>query len=170
MLYNVPSRTGVNIPTTTVKQLQHHKNCWALKEASGDLSTFLAFKQHCPEIQLFSGEDAMMPYLAGAAVAGLVSVASNVWPEATNRYVNLALSGQHQGLFPLWQNAVDALFQVSSPIPIKVLMAQKSMITTSRLRAPLTEHELAANNGLVEVDQLINQWLAAQSKQVIGVK
>lgn len=170
MLYNVPSRTGVNIPTTTVKQLQHHKNCWALKEASGDLSTFLAFKQHCPEIQLFSGEDAMMPYLAGAAVAGLVSVASNVWPEATHRYVNLALSGQHQGLFPLWQNAVDALFQVSSPIPIKVLMAQKSMITTSRLRAPLTEHELAANNGLVEVDQLINQWLAAQSKQVIGVK
>ncbi|GHE93241.1 4-hydroxy-tetrahydrodipicolinate synthase [Thalassotalea profundi] len=170
MLYNVPSRSGVNIPITTVKQLQNHPNCWALKEASGDLSTFLAFKQHCPEVQLFSGEDAMMPYLAGANVAGLVSVASNVWPEATHQYVSLALSGQHQGLFPLWQNAVDALFQVSSPIPTKVLMAQKSMITTPTLRAPLTEHELAANNGLVDVDQLINQWLDNQSQQIIGVK
>lgn len=170
MLYNVPSRSGIAIPTTTAKQLQHHKNCWALKEASGNLSTFLSYKQHCPKIRLFSGEDAMMPYLAGAAVAGLVSVASNVWPEATQRYVNLTLSGQYQGLFPLWQNAVDALFQVSNPIPVKVLMAQNAMISTPTLRAPLTEHELAANNGLVDVDQLINQWLRTQSQQVIGVK
>ncbi|XQW84588.1 4-hydroxy-tetrahydrodipicolinate synthase [Thalassotalea piscium] len=170
MLYNVPSRSAVSIPVTTVKELQHHRNCWALKEASGELTSFLAFKQHCPEIKLFSGEDAMMPYLAGADVAGLVSVASNVWPEATHMYVNLALSGRHQGLFPLWQNAVDALFQVSSPIPVKVLMAQKSMISTATLRAPLTDQELAANNELVEVDQLINQWLIAQSKQIIGVQ
>ena len=169
MLYNVPSRSGVGLSVTTLEQLKEHPNCWALKEASGDLNTFLAFKQHCPNVQLFSGEDAMMPYLAGAGVKGLVSVSSNVWPEATKRYVELALAGQPQGLFPLWQNAVDALFQVSSPIPVKVLMANKAMIASATLRPPLTEHELAANNGLAEQDNLIYQWLEQQSQAISGV-
>lgn len=168
MLYNVPSRSGVGLSVTTLEQLKEHPNCWALKEASGDLTTFLAFKQHCPNVRLYSGEDAMMPYLAGAGVCGLVSVSSNVWPEAAKRYVELAIAGQPQGLFPLWQNAVDALFQVASPIPVKVLMANKGMIAHLTLRPPLTEQELAANNGLAEQDNLISQWLKRQSQALSG--
>ncbi|WP_448567042.1 4-hydroxy-tetrahydrodipicolinate synthase [Thalassotalea ganghwensis] len=168
MLYNVPSRSGVGLSVTTLEQLKDHPNCWALKEASGDLTTFLAFKQRCPNVRLYSGEDAMMPYLAGAGVCGLVSVSSNVWPEAAKRYVELAIAGQPQGLFPLWQNAVDALFQVASPIPVKVLMASKGMIAHSTLRPPLTEQELAANDGLAEQDNLISQWLQRQSQALSG--
>jgi 4-hydroxy-tetrahydrodipicolinate synthase len=164
MLYNVPSRSGVSIPIETLQAVQNHQNCWALKEASGDLNQVLAYRQYCPDIALYSGEDAMMPYLAQAGVKGLVSVCSNAWPQATHKYVELSLAGETQGLFPLWQNAVDELFQVASPIPVKKLMHQKQMIATPFLRAPLTHLELDDNNSLLASDELINQWLGEQSK------
>jgi 4-hydroxy-tetrahydrodipicolinate synthase len=166
MLYNVPSRSGVSIPIETLQAVQHHHNCWALKEASGDLNQVLAYRQYCPEIALYSGEDAMMPYLAQAGVQGLVSVCSNAWPQATHKYVELSLAGRTQGLFPLWQNAVDELFQVASPIPVKNLMHQKLMITTPFLRAPLTHLELADNDSLLTADKLIAQWLENQNEQI----
>ncbi len=164
MLYNVPSRSGVSIPIETLQAVQNHQNCWALKEASGDLNQVLAYRQYCPDIALYSGEDAMMPYLAQAGVKGLVSVCSNAWPQATLKYVELSLAGETEGLFPLWQNAVDELFQVASPIPVKSLMYQKQMIETPFLRAPLTHLELDDNNSLLASDKLINQWLGNLSK------
>lgn len=163
MLYNVPSRSGVEVSLLSMKTLQHHQNCWAMKEASGDLNKFLAYRAQCPELALFSGEDAMLPYLASAGAQGLVSVCSNAWPQATHRYVSLSLAGNTQGLFPLWQQAVDALFQVANPIPVKVLMYQQGIIANQTLRAPLTHLELAANNGLAEADNTINQWFSAQN-------
>ncbi len=176
MIYNVPSRSGVNIPVATMQNIALHPNCWAMKEASGELETFLSFRQHCPELALFSGEDAMMPYLAGAGVKGLVSVAANVWPKATNRYVKQALSGNFHGLFPLWHNVVSALFEVTSPIPTKVLLAEKGLLTTATLRAPLTEQELSVNHQLLALDQQIQHWFSEiqqkehiQNQQIIGV-
>ena len=168
MLYNVPSRSGVDIPISTLQAVQNHQNCWALKEASGDLNQFLAYRQHCPNISIFSGEDAMMPYLAKAGAKGLVSVCSNAWPKETKLYVELSLRGDTQSLFPLWNNAVDSIFQVASPIPVKVLMSEQQVINTPFLRAPLTHLELADNNSLLMSDKLISQWFAEnQTKKSI---
>lgn len=162
MLYNVPSRSGIAIPVDTVKALQNHPNCWAMKEASGDINQFLQYREHCPNIELFSGEDAMMPYLAPAGVKGLVSVCANVWPQATSAYVEQCLQGtsmQNQTLFPLWKNAVNALFSVANPIPAKVLMHHQQCINTPNLRAPLTHEELTDKNELLHCDLQITQWL-----------
>ncbi|WP_246058469.1 4-hydroxy-tetrahydrodipicolinate synthase [Litorilituus lipolyticus] len=162
MLYNVPSRSGVEIPVKTVQALQDHPNCWAMKEASGDISKFLQYRQFCPKIELFSGEDAMMPYLAPAGVKGLVSVCANVWPQATLAYVNQCLHGspeQNQELFPLWDNAVQALFSVANPIPAKVLLHHQQCISTPTLRAPLTHEELTDKSELLNYDQQISLWL-----------
>ena len=159
MLYNVPSRSGVEISIETVKNVQSHPNCWAMKEASGDVNKFFAYRQQCLHIDLYSGEDAMLPYLIPAGVKGLVSVCANVWPQATKAYVQLCLAGQTSQLFPLWNNAVDELFCVANPIPVKVLMHQQNMISTSTLRPPLTHLELNDNNDLTIVNQQINQWL-----------
>lgn len=160
MLYNVPSRSGVEIAISTIEALQNHPNCWSLKEASGDLNKFLAFKEHCPNIDIYSGEDAMMPYLAGANVKGLVSVCANVWPEATQQYVAMSLTYQHEGLFPLWHRAISALFQVSNPIPVKVLMAELQIISSAKLRLPLCHEEISVKHGLHDIHQQIQQWLA----------
>jgi 4-hydroxy-tetrahydrodipicolinate synthase len=160
MLYNVPSRSGVEIPIATVQNLQNHPNCWAMKEASGDINTFLSYRKYCPNIELYSGEDAMLPYLVPAGAKGLVSVCANAWPKATNAYVNLCLNDQTSTMFPLWNNAVDALFCVANPIPVKVLMQQQNMISKSQLRPPLTHLELTDSSELLAFDEQINQWLA----------
>jgi 4-hydroxy-tetrahydrodipicolinate synthase len=164
MLYNVPSRSGVEIPVGTIQSLQDHPNCWAMKEASGDLNKFLNYRQKCPNIDIYTGEDAMMPYLVPAGVKGLVSVCANVWPKATKTYVELCLAGQTQNMFPLWNNAVDAIFSVANPIAVKVLMHQQQAISTPTLRAPLTHSEITDNTALLAVDDQINQWLAHASQ------
>jgi 4-hydroxy-tetrahydrodipicolinate synthase len=163
MLYNVPSRSGVQIPIETVQNLQEHPNCWAMKEASGDLNIFLNYRKYCPNIDLYSGEDAMLPYLVPAGAKGLVSVCANAWPLATQTYVQLCLTGQTQSMFPLWNEAVEALFCVANPIPVKALMQQQQNIETSILRAPLTHHELSSNTDLLAFNVKINQWLAQVS-------
>lgn len=164
MLYNVPSRSGVEIPVATVQNLQDHPNCWAMKEASGDLNKFLNYRRQCPNIDMYTGEDAMMPYLVPAGVKGLVSVSANVWPKATKTYVEWCLAGQTQTMFPVWNDAVDALFSVANPIAVKVLMQEQKAISTATLRAPLTHTELTDNTVLLAVDDQINQWLAQASQ------
>lgn len=164
MLYNVPSRSGVEIPIATMQNLQDHPNCWAMKEASGDLNKFLDYRKNCPDIAIYSGEDAMMPYLVPAGVKGLVSVCANAWPVATKLYVEQCLAGQTQGMFPLWNNAVDALFCVANPIPVKVLMHHNEAISTSVLRPPLTHLELTDNSELLAFDEQIAQWLTQVSQ------
>jgi 4-hydroxy-tetrahydrodipicolinate synthase len=159
MLYNVPSRSGVEIPVETLQHLQNHPNCWAMKEASGDLNKFLNYREECPEVALYSGEDAMLPYLVPAGAKGLVSVCANAWPQATQTYVQLCLVGQTSTMFPLWNRAVAALFCVANPIPVKMLMQQQQNIKTPILRAPLTHLELTDNTELLAFDEKINQWL-----------
>lgn len=164
MLYNVPSRSGAEIPVGTIQSLQDHPNCWAMKEASGDLNKFLNYRQQCPNIDIYTGEDAMMPYLVPAGVKGLVSVCANVWPKATKTYVELCLAGQTQNMFPLWNNAVYAIFSVANPIAVKALMHQQQVISTPTLRAPLTHSEITDNTALLAVNEKINQWLAHASQ------
>ncbi len=163
MLYNVPSRSGTEIPVSTVQSVQNHPNCWAMKEASGDLNKFLHYSEHCPHIDLYSGEDAMLPYLVAGGAKGLVSVCANAWPEATHCYVEQCLTKHgldNQALFPLWKNAVEALFSVANPIPVKVLMHKNNTISTAILRAPLTHLELAEDNELLNFNEKINFWLS----------
>jgi len=162
MLYNVPSRSGIEIPVQTIKNLEKHVNFWAIKEASGDINQFLAYRQAVPNVALFSGEDAMLPHLVNAGARGLVSVCANAWPEATNLYVRLSLKNNTQSLFPLWHNAIASLFSVANPIPVKVLMHCQNEISLPHLRAPLTHLELESTNEVVGYDQQINAWLNNQ--------
>jgi 4-hydroxy-tetrahydrodipicolinate synthase len=162
MLYNVPSRCCAEIPLQTVKNLSGHENFWAIKEASGDINKFLAYRQAVPKVSMFSGEDAMLPYLVNAGVKGLISVCANAWPAATKRYVQLSLASQTQTLFPLWNNAIASLFTVANPIPVKILMHLQGSISLPNLRAPLTHLELESTVILQTFNQHINTWFTAQ--------
>ena len=171
MLYNVPSRSGVSLDADMLASLQEHPNCWALKEASGDIDTFLHYRQTCPDITLFSGEDALMPYLATAGAQGLVSVAANAWPEPAQLYVQQcltgkSLNGQANDLFPLWKNAVDSLFSVANPIPVKWLMHLNGDIDTPFLQLPLTHHELEDHSAITRANDDIHQWYQTQNQTV----
>ena len=158
MIYNIPSRTGTDLTTDVVISLKDHPNFWSLKEASGSLKVYTRFRRTAPEIPLFSGDDALLAFFKPAGCAGLVSVAANVWPDATVLYVNKCLSGDTESLFPLWNRAVEALFSASNPIPAKLLLHHKGVIATPELRLPLTKDELKDLSNLVAIDKEIETW------------
>ncbi len=158
MIYNIPSRTGMKLSPDVLETLAGHDNLWAVKEASGNITEYQQFRAAVPGIPLFSGDDAMLPFFAAAGCGGLVSVASNVWPEETGLYVKKCLSGDTRSLFPLWTEAVKVLFSASNPIPAKCLLREKGWITSSVLRPPLTERELSSTQQLLTIDDLIKNW------------
>lgn len=170
MLYNVPSRSGVNIPAQTVKNLASHKKLWAMKEASGDVNEFLSFVEAAPKMKMYSGEDALMPYLASVGAVGLVSVCANAWPEATNLYVEKSLAGQGNELFPIWYNAIASLFEEANPVPVKVLMHKQTVLNTPTLRAPLTHLELSSDKAILAADSAITDWLCQNRTNLRMVK
>jgi 4-hydroxy-tetrahydrodipicolinate synthase len=158
MLYNIPSRTGTRLSADVFRRLSKHKNCWALKEASGSIPDFESFRMSAPDVPVFSGDDGLMPYFANAGASGLVSVSSNVWPVETKRYVELCLSGDVDTIFPVWKEAVAALFSASNPVPAKSLLYQKNIISSPYVRAPLSLADLPSDDRLSEADKNIHNW------------
>ncbi|NBB76002.1 MAG: 4-hydroxy-tetrahydrodipicolinate synthase [Bacteroidetes bacterium] len=158
MLYNIPSRTGAKLNPEVLSKLADHPNMWAVKEASGSVVEYQALKKSAPGIEFYSGDDALLPFFATAGCSGLVSVSSNVWPDETRAYVEESLNGQTQNLFPLWSDAVKALFSSPNPVPVKVLMKEKGMIQTSVLRPPLTADDTPDRDRLLASDNAIKHW------------
>ncbi|CAM2990380.1 4-hydroxy-tetrahydrodipicolinate synthase [Pseudoalteromonas distincta] len=158
MLYNVPGRSAVSIPTATIQNLQNNKNLWALKEASGSIAQFEAYRQAAPNLAIFSGDDALMPYFAQAGAKGLVSVAANAWPVQTHEFVKRSLSGQYPNLFTQWSSAINSLFAVANPIPVKVLMHLQGRLSSPQLRPPLTHLELTQTDCITTANNTILSW------------
>lgn len=162
MVYNIPSRAGVKLYVETLKRIENHQRFWAVKEASGSLEDYKAFRSECPNVPLFSGDDFLTTTFSKHGCAGLVSVASNVWPEATQLYTQMCLDLQTEELIPVWEKAIEALFSAPNPVPAKVLMHEKNILSTNTLRAPLTPDEISSTEHLHEVDSSIINWYNSQ--------
>jgi 4-hydroxy-tetrahydrodipicolinate synthase len=141
MLYNVPGRTAVDISAdTTIRLFNDCANIYGVKEATGSLERTVELLSRCPELKVFSGNDAIdYPMLANGA-AGITSVTSNLMPDLKSELVRLALAGDFAGakaindkLFPL--NSV--MFCESNPMPIKAAMYIAGLIDTLEYRLPL---------------------------------
>jgi len=158
MLYNIPSRTGAKLHPEALKMLSSHEKLWAVKEASGSIAEYEEFRKATPDIPLYSGDDGLLPYFSAAGCHGLVSVAANVWPEETLRYTQLCLSNKTKSIFPVWSNAVKALFSAPNPVPAKVLLAHKKWIRHDTVRPPLSTREVANIEPLLAADKKIRQW------------
>lgn len=164
MLYNVPSRTGVKMhPSVPARLAEEFDHLFGVKEASGSVEEFIAFRQAAPGVDFYSGDDGLTPAFAKEGAVGLVSVASNVWPKATHKYVELCLAGETDELFPLWKNATDALFKAPNPIPAKVLLGHQNSIDNDTVRLPLSLGDIdpEVEDELLKADQEIADWLAA---------
>ncbi|TMP44116.1 4-hydroxy-tetrahydrodipicolinate synthase [Pseudoalteromonas citrea] len=158
MLYNVPGRSAVAIDPQVLQNLTHHTNLWALKEASGDIAVFEAFRKAAPQLAIYSGDDGLMPYFAQAGATGLVSVAANAWPQQTAEFVRRSLAGTFPNLFTTWTDAVNSLFAVANPIPVKVLMHAQGKLKTPNLRPPLTHLELPCTQAINSANTTILSW------------
>lgn len=160
VLYNVPSRTGVSLSWEAVERLREHPRFWGIKEASGSVDHFQRYGEAALSAKLFSGDDAMLPECVPYGANGLISVASNVWPRATQLYVRQALKSTLPET-SVWKDAIETLFIASNPVPVKALLKDKGRISSAKMRAPLSEKDLPELDLLRKADESIAQWLKA---------
>ena len=148
ILYNVPSRTGVNIQPKTCAALADHPNIAAIKEASGNISQIVELASLVGDrMDIYSGNDDQITPILAMGGAGVISVLSNVLPRRTTEICDRFFNGDVAGsaelqceLLPL----INALFSEVNPIPVKAAMAAMGWCE-NYLRLPLTpmepEHE-----------------------------
>ncbi len=121
MLYNVPSRTGVNIAVDTYIELAKHKNIQAVKEASGNMSTVAALAAYT-DLDVYSGNDDEALCCLALGGKGLISVSSNVVPKEKHDEISLFLEGKHEEALNVAKKLFEldkAMFMDVNPIPVK---------------------------------------------------
>lgn len=162
ILYNIPGRTSVPLNLHTISDLLHHPNFFGIKEASGDLDTFKTFCRAAPGKYMYCGDDSLMPEFTRAGASGLISVASNVWPDATHLYVEQNLQGTFVDI-RLWKSAANSLMCVSNPIPAKRLLQSKGWIKSAYLQLPLHQDDLNDIEPVIKQDRAIDDWYMQQT-------
>lgn len=142
MMYNVPSRTAVDLLPATVARLARHPRIRALKDASASLERLRDLLEVCPEdFSVLSGDDATAIEWIGQGARGVVSVTANVVPRRVRAASSAALEGDRAAaraidaeLQPLHRN----LFIEANPIPVKWAVARMGLIGNA-IRSPLVE-------------------------------
>ncbi len=142
IVYNVPSRTGMNIQPATYKELSYHENIVAAKEANGDISAVAETIQLCGDnLDIISGnDDQIVPIMALGGV-GVISVLSNVVPQETHRMCALMAEGKVKEAAALqlkYLPLIASLFCETNPIPVKAAMNELGFCT-NEIRLPLCE-------------------------------
>ena len=141
ILYNVPSRTGVNIAPSTYKALADHKNIIGIKEANGDISKIVETMSYVHEkLDLYSGNDDQIVPLMSLGGKGVISVVSNILPAKTVEMTKKCLNGDYAGAAKMQYDMhaiIDSLFCEVNPIPVKAATA-KMGYGVNTLRLPLT--------------------------------
>ena len=148
ILYNVPSRTGVNIAPATYAALADHPNICAIKEANGDISSAVATASLVGDkLDLYSGNDDQIVPMLSIGGSGVISVLSNLIPKETSELCHKFFAGDVAGSAKMqfkYLELINALFCEVNPIPVKAAMAAMGFCE-NYLRLPLTtmekEHE-----------------------------
>ncbi len=152
ILYNVPSRTGVNIAPATVKELSKHPNISGIKEAGGNISAVAEIAALCgDDINIYSGNDDQTVPIMSLGGKGCISVLSNVLPKKASEMCAKMLSGDVKGAAKMqleYLPLINALFSEVNPIPVKAAMAAMGWCE-DYLRLPLTPMEPAHREALV---------------------
>ena len=128
IIYNVPSRTGLDIPVSVYQQLSRIRNVAGVKEASSDITKIARIRNACgSDFSIWSGNDDQGVPVMALGGQGVISVLSNVKPIETMTMCEAALDGDFDTasdlqckLLPL----IDALFSEVNPIPIKAAMRE----------------------------------------------
>lgn len=141
ILYNVPSRTGVDLLPDTVVRLATHPRILGVKESTGSLARVEELVARCgKDLEIYSGEDPIAVQSIAAGARGLISVTANVAPALMHEMCEHALAGRLEAAEAIddrLQGLHRALFTESNPIPVKWAVAELGHIPGG-LRLPLT--------------------------------
>ena len=152
ILYNVPSRTGVNIEPQTYLALADEPNIVAIKEANGNIGKIVETMSLVHDkLDLYSGNDDQIVPLMSLGGKGVISVLSNILPRETSAMCHAFLKGDVAGAAAAqfkYHKLIDALFCEVNPIPVKAAMTRLGFGDGS-IRLPLTPMTAANEEKLV---------------------
>lgn len=157
-LYNVPSRTGVNMLPDTVERLSQIKNIVAIKEAAGKVAQCAEIIRLCGDnITLLSGDDSLTYSMMALGGKGVVSVLANVVPDVVGDMTDSFLKGDREKALQLhykWLPLMDALFIETNPGPVKEALGMLGRISPE-LRLPLVNLKDSNRESLKKVMQAL---------------
>ena len=153
IVYNVPTRTSVNILPRTAAALAEHPNIVGIKEASGNMAQMVEMAALCEgKLDIYSGEDALTVPMMAMGAKGTISVLSNVAPREAVAMTDACLAGDYKTA-AAWQckllPLINALFSEVNPIPAKAAVSAMGF-GEDWLRLPLTPMEPAARAKLYD--------------------
>ena len=143
ILYNIPSRTGVNMEVETVKYLaEKYQNIVGLKQSYPDLDKISELKLACPEdFTIYSGDDSLTLPMMSVGAEGVISVASHLWANEIKTMIHNFENGNyvfaknmHLKLYPIFKK----IFMAPNPVPVKAALKKAGLIE-SYVRLPLVE-------------------------------
>lgn len=144
MLYNIPSRSGVNIDASTTIKLSHISNIVATKESSGDLDQMVEIMAGTNEdFKLYSGDDNLTLPVLSIGGYGIVSVASHLVGAEIKSMIEHYLQGRvaeatalHYQLYPIFKGLFQCPHRVPNPVPVKYALSLHG-IDVGQVRLPL---------------------------------
>ena len=158
ILYNVPSRTGVNILPETCQKLAQTENIVGIKEASGDISQVAKIAHLCgDDLDIYSGNDDQVIPILSLGGKGVISVLSNVMPEYTVKMLESFWQGDYKKASKMQVEAIDminALFCEVNPIPVKYALNEMGY-DYGIPRLPLTE---MSDGGKKKMDKVLVKY------------
>ncbi len=157
ILYNVPSRTGVDIPVSVYKRLSGIHNIAGVKEASSDIVKIAKIRAACPpDFYIWSGNDDMICPIMSLGGKGVISVLSNVLPAQTKQLCDAALNGDFPTASQLQCELLELiglLFCEVNPIPVKAAMEEIGF-PCGQCRLPLSD---LTNDNKVKLSEYLQQ-------------
>lgn len=155
ILYNVPSRTGVNLGLNLLSRLCEHENIVAIKEASDSVDRLVSLSELSDVLTLYAGNDSQIYPTLALGGLGVISVISNLLPRESGDICRLYFAGEYakslkcqQRLLPL----IKAMFLETNPAPIKYAMSHLGLCSPE-LRLPLDEPRESTKK---EIDRLLS--------------
>ena len=153
ILYNIPSRTGVNMAPETVKTLaRKYENIVALKQSCSDMDALTEIRTVCPsDFAIYSGDDSLTLPMLSLGAHGVISVASHLFGKEIKSMIRnfktgdtMTAKNMHIKLYPIFKK----LFMAPNPVPVKAALAYKEVIE-DYVRRPLVELTKAEKADLI---------------------
>lgn len=166
MLYNIPSRCGVNMLPDTIAYLYNScENIVAIKEASGSLNQVMDIKSKC-DIQIFSGDDSLLIPVMSIGGCGVISVIGNVCPNDIHEVFSLYEEGKIEDsrnkFFKLY-NLMKAIFIETNPVPTKNLLTYLNVFKCCNPRLPLVN---MTGENLIKLFGVFERYQTNDSKEI----
>lgn len=158
IMYNVPSRTGLNMNSDTVFELSKIENIVGLKEASGNFTQIAEIFSKCGDnLWIYSGNDDQVVPMMALGARGVISVSANVIPNDTHKMVKYFLSGEIEKSKALQLRAmelIDTLFMEVNPIPVKEAVRQIGF-DVGKCRLPLVDVD---EKGQILISEVLERY------------